>query len=304
LVTFCEGNTISYAVDSKDQPISSDSDLWPFTPFAWTSENVSPPRPFILFYDPTITCNSLECHAPIFIHGGFTAAFYEFGGDETGGTGRLIVSMACWLTRLEVREQLTKLFAVPIGKTVPRLGGNYVITRRVTFPLKPIVSVRRHSILCLDVSGSTTQDYPTLARAANDYITIQRQGNGLLSIAQFSDTARILYEQPENRMITAQEGFTGGNIDFSAPLQMGLQVANRNPSGYECRIVFFTDGQANIPSLELQILQKAKIRMDVVGCGSVQQDILNQMVTCGGQVSIGATIREVREIFRQIAATD
>jgi hypothetical protein len=104
LVTFYEGNTISYAVDSENQPISAESDLWPFTPFAWTSEQVDPPRPFILFYDPKITCQSLECPAPILIHGGFTAAFYEFGSDETGGTGRLIVSMACWLTRLEVRQ--------------------------------------------------------------------------------------------------------------------------------------------------------------------------------------------------------
>jgi Mg-chelatase subunit ChlD len=198
---------------------------------------------------------------------------------------------------------LARLCAVPIEKTVPRLREDYAVKGRFTFQQKPAVSRPRHSILCLDVSGSMTKDYPTLAQAANDYITIQRQRNGLISIVQFNDNARILYEQM-NRCITAQEGFTGGGTNFSQPLQKALELANRNPSGYECRIVFFTDGQASIPSVELQSLQKAQIRMDVVGCGSVRQDILTTMVTCGGQVSIGATINEVGEVFRQIAATD
>jgi hypothetical protein len=46
LVDFFEWNTISYAVNPAGQPISSETDLWPFAPFAWTSEDVSPARAF------------------------------------------------------------------------------------------------------------------------------------------------------------------------------------------------------------------------------------------------------------------
>ncbi|KAA6367360.1 MAG: hypothetical protein EZS28_037113, partial [Streblomastix strix] len=37
LIHFSEGNTISFAVDEKDLPLTTAEQLWPFTPFAWTS---------------------------------------------------------------------------------------------------------------------------------------------------------------------------------------------------------------------------------------------------------------------------
>jgi hypothetical protein len=103
LVIFYEGNTISYAVDERDNPLTSPNELWPFTAFAWTSENVSPPGSFVLFFDQEITCDSMECEGPIVLHRGFTSAFYGFGDDESHGTERLFISTACWLTRVEER---------------------------------------------------------------------------------------------------------------------------------------------------------------------------------------------------------
>jgi hypothetical protein len=299
LVKFYEGNTISYAVNPSGQPITSESDLWPFTPFAWTSENVSPPRPFILFHDPEITSDTFECPGPVVIHGGFTSAFYEFGDDKSGGTGRLIISIACWLTRMEERMYQAKVTASPIVKSVKRLTGNYSVSGSFTdFQPKPS---SRHSILCLDVSGSMDRDYAQLAKGANDYINIQRGWGGLIPIVQFDDSARILYERG-TRNIGAREGFTDGGTDFSAALKVALQVIGRNPSGYECRILFFTDGGASIPTTELQTLRSQGIRMDVVGYGGGSEKVLKQLVTCGGQVTIGRTINDVQDVFRATAA--
>jgi hypothetical protein len=302
LVNFYEGNTISYAVNTSGQPISSETDLWPFTAFAWTSEKVSPARPFILFHDPTITSDALECPGPVVIHGGFTAAFYEFGDDKTGGTGRLIISISCWLTRIEERMYRAKISANSIAKSVPRLTGSYVVSGNFTgFQAKPSTSRPRHSILCLDVSGSMSSAYSQLAAAANDYINIQRGLGGLISIIQHDHNARILYEQ-QTRNIGGNEGFTMGGNDFGRALEVALQVVGRNRAGFECRILFFTDGGCAIPTAQLQKLKQAGIRMDVVGFGCVNRDVLNQLVTCGGQVTIGSTMEDVQEIFRHIAA--
>ena len=65
----------------------------PFTPFAFTSDPEHK-RPFILYYDPKVETGK----GPIVIHGGFTSAFYDF---EQDGTGKLVISIACWLTRRE-----------------------------------------------------------------------------------------------------------------------------------------------------------------------------------------------------------
>jgi hypothetical protein len=127
-VTFYEGWTISSAVNPSGQPLATEADLWPFTVFAWTSEPTAVPRPFVLFHDPKITSTTLECPGPIVIHGGFTSAFYKFGdpNSQYGGTGRLIISIACWLTRFEERDHLAKITGQDI-KTVPRLTGSYNI---------------------------------------------------------------------------------------------------------------------------------------------------------------------------------
>jgi hypothetical protein len=81
---------------------------------------------------------------PGVLHGGFTSAFAEFTDDETGGTGRLMISIACWLVRMEEREVffqregryikttplLSKKYSVPAGftgwNTKPSSGVDYL----------------------------------------------------------------------------------------------------------------------------------------------------------------------------------
>ncbi|KAA6400332.1 MAG: hypothetical protein EZS28_004141 [Streblomastix strix] len=138
LVHFSEGITISSACNSQSQPLTDPAQLWPFTPFGWTSENVSPPRPFILYFDPKIPPESSAAYdseactkakpspGPIVLHGGFTSAFSEFDQDEKG-MGRLVVSIACWLTRIEERMYAAKRSGTPLLYTTPALKGTYTV---------------------------------------------------------------------------------------------------------------------------------------------------------------------------------
>jgi uncharacterized protein with von Willebrand factor type A (vWA) domain len=74
----------------------------------------------------------------------------------------------------------------------------------------------------------------------------------------------FLYEQ-EVCAIGKMEGFMRGRTDFAAALRVALGVYDRTPPQYECRILFFTDGAARVSTAELQRLQAAGIRVDVVG---------------------------------------
>ncbi|KAA6378936.1 MAG: putative NEK protein kinase, partial [Streblomastix strix] len=161
LIKFSEKNAISYAVDEKDQPLTTAEQLWPFTPFAWTSENVNPPRPFILFYDPKIppeseaqyyskTCKGAKTSpGPIVLHGGFTSAFSEFGEDQTE-MGRLVVSISCWLTRFEERFYAAKSKGALLLTTSPALKKQHSTKTFNRWRPKPVIVKPRHSILVLD----------------------------------------------------------------------------------------------------------------------------------------------------------
>jgi Mg-chelatase subunit ChlD len=303
LVRFNEGTTISYAVDKNDNPLTTPDELWPFTAFAWTSEDVSPPRPFILFFDPKITSDSMESEGPVVLHGGFTSAFYDFGDDKTGGTGRLVISIACWLTRMEERAYRARIAASDIVKTVPRLTGTY---SSVAFNGWRVGSATlpRHSVLVIDKSGSMKGYFPTIACGANDYIRIQSGRGGIITVVLFDSNAQIVYEAGTQAISEAD--CSSGGTNFVAALQCALQVIGRseqNRHGYECRIVFFTDGMASMPTAELQTLRSKKIRMDVIGTRGASDSTLRQLTTCGGEVTNAATVAAAAEQMRVIAAS-
>jgi MoxR-like ATPase len=303
LVKFYEGNTISYATNDDGSPITEDSNLWPFQPFAFTSEQVSPPRPFIVFHDAKITSDNLECPGPVVIHGGFTSAFSEFKDDTTRGTGRLIISIACWMVRLEERSHLLRVTGHEIAKSVPCLTGDYSVKADFNgFREKTAPTVPRYSILCLDESGSMGGHFSQLARAVNDYIRVQRDRGGIFSIIKFNDYATIVYEQ--GTATISEEDCSRGGTDFGVPLRVAIELIRQNPCLYECRILFFTDGCAGIPTEELSKIRTLGVRMDAIGYGSVNESILQQLVTCGGQVSLYRTMDDVQKGFRAIAAMD
>jgi hypothetical protein len=131
-----------------------------------------------------------------------------------------------------------------------------------------------------------------------------RDSGGLISVVRFSTNASIIYEQG-TRDLTAMEGYDDGGTNFCKALQCAIPVAKRTPPGYECRILFFTDGGASIPSKELAELTSLGIRMDVVRFERAPMKTLNRLVTCQGTASLGKTMDEVKVIFGELGrATD
>jgi uncharacterized protein YegL len=301
LVSIYEGDTISYATDASGAPLTNPDELWPFTAFAWSTDDVTPPRPFILFYDPVILPNVQKSPGPIVLHGGFTSAFYEFGNDQHG-TGRLIVSIACWLVRAEERHVNTLSESTPFVTWTPRLCGKYDIKGEFK-EWRPPSIIRRHSILILDGSGSMNRAYDTLITAANDYIQIQTKAGGLISVVTFGSKAKVLF-QTDTRLLKPREGFDNGGTDFVAALNTAIPLIEYTPSDYECRIIFFTDGRPNaFPTEQISQIQSRKVRLDPIGCGEAEMTTLNRLACCGGEVVKVDNMEEVKKAFVRKAAT-
>ena len=158
LVKFFEGTTISTATDESGGHLSDDK-LWPFKAFAWTTNPEGDPQPFIVYFDPPIPLDPNQNHTlgikspgPIVLHGGFTSAFAEF---ETGGTARLIISIACWLTRYEERCLNAERTSTILLTTVPALRNSYELPAGKTF--NDWISLKSNEvdiIFCIDATGS------------------------------------------------------------------------------------------------------------------------------------------------------
>ncbi|KAA6394322.1 MAG: hypothetical protein EZS28_010148, partial [Streblomastix strix] len=315
LIKFSEGNTISFAVDDKDQPLTTAEQLWPFTPFAWTSENVTPPRPFILFFDPKIppeseamycsdTCQgATPSPGPIVLHGGFTSAFSEFGEDQKG-MGRLVVSISCWLTRFEERLYASKINGSLLLTTSPALTKHYSTPTFAGWRPKPVTSRLRHSILALDSSGSMSGDpYSKLIVVSNQYIDIQTKNGGIISVFTHSHEVKTIYEQG-NRQLGPKEGFDSGGNNFGLAIRKAIEIARKNQPQYECRLLFFTDGGCcDCFTNDCNQLDAMGVQIDVIGFGSLSEKVLGLLTRGGGKVTIGKTMEEVMEYFKIIAAT-
>jgi hypothetical protein len=144
--------------------------------------------------------------------------------------------------------------------------------------------------------------YADLIVAANAYIDIQAKAGGLISVVWFGHEAGIIYERG-TRKLAPMEGYTSGGTSFNAALQAAIPIIRRNPANYECRILFFTDGYGGPATDEVAQVQRLGVRLDAVGFGGGRQDVLQQLVTCGGTVTIGQTMNDVQQVFVRIAAT-
>jgi hypothetical protein len=144
--------------------------------------------------------------------------------------------------------------------------------------------------------------YDELIVAANQYIDIVVNNGGIISVVHFSSNASVIYERG-TRALKVREGYDSGGTDFGTALRETIPVVKRTPTQYECRIVFFTDGEASIPSSQLQQLRDMGTRMDVVGFGSVNEGVLKQLPTCGGTLSIGRTMNDIKAVFVTLASS-
>ena len=158
---FSEGITLSYA-----ETFDNSENYTPFTPFAYLSHPTEL-RPFILYYDPKIRNEEIS-RGPIVVHGGFTSAFYDF---QEEGTGRLVISIACWLIRKEefyFNLSNNKIKKIPKINKLPLKSQSF--NQWIT-----IKSIKMFSILILDISASMAKYYDSLIDTANDIIQKQQK---------------------------------------------------------------------------------------------------------------------------------
>jgi len=319
LLKFNEGDTVSFAYDEdSNKTLCSEDELRSFTPFAFTTKDVNPPQPFILFYDPKIKGDQIRYYldgkerifeepprGPIVIHGGFTSAFGDFSQDEKG-TGRLIVSIACWIARMDVRVFAKGLLGGIRGKTVPCIKSEniqYGITH--TFNEKPIEIKPRHTVMILDGSGSMENYKCDLCNAVNEYIDIQTRNKGVVSIVSFSNEGKILLQRGTVH-IREKEYYLGGGTDYSKGFKEAIDLAKKTNEDEELLYIFFTDGYPNGKedySQYVDSIKESGKRMDVVGFGeNVNRELLKDLVV-KGTLSMTKTVNQLTKIFLDIAPT-
>ena len=253
---FFEGKTLSYAKANDNS-----DNFEPFTPFAYLTDNKED-KAFILFYDPQIDPKKEFNRGPIVVHGGFTSAFYEFKEE---GTGLLVISIACWLGRIEEKIENNYLkeyeFFVP---AIPKSLSNKEFTD--WYKIKSI-----YSILILDVSGSMKSYYNTLIDQVNSILERQKdREEDEIIIIFFGEDAKlinklnykILNENEEWRLKTDDiNKINTGNTKYCNAFMEAMKFKEPSKEFILKRLLFFTDGE-NFDSLyEKQKLKEICINL-------------------------------------------
>jgi hypothetical protein len=272
LIEFYEGDTISYAVDPEGKPITDDADLWPWTPFAWSSEDTGKPRPFILYWDAPEKSEIGKGRGSIVCHGGSTSAFYEFGEDK--GTARLIESIACWLSRIEERLDLQGSWSRKVPKGAPALTGKY----EVSAPFGDWRKFRLHEVLLLDLSQSMEGCIGPFITEVNKFIAYSAQQDWVVSAITFNTEARLVYQRGTAQLPKFGAADCKKGTDYAAALHLAFQVIEDTSWLFDSRIIMVTDGELKEnahPTDVIKRLESKGIRVDSI---FLRTDITTQTV--------------------------
>ena len=257
---FSEGITLSYA-----ETFDNSENYSPFTPFAYLTDP-SKKRPFILYYDPKIKKGDIS-RGPIVVHGGFTSAFYDFKED---GTGRLVISIACWLIR---KEECYMNLREGIEKTIP--GIQKPIEKNVIFD-KWIKSGNGNmfSIIILDVSGSMIRYYQSLIDMANKIIKKQQENQENEGVVIFFGSYAKAMINGKYRLLNIKDinlAGVGGDTDFYNAFQEAKNYIYNKNNFPNKRILFLTDGIADSSKLKpiCDEMIKEKFLINIVGFGDI-----------------------------------
>lgn len=260
---FSEGITLSYA-----ETFDKSENYFPFTPFAYLTDPEKP-RPFILYYDPKVG-NGKISRGPIVVHGGFTSAFYDFKED---GTGRLVISIACWLIRKEeyymnLREGIEK----KVLKIQQPSLKNIVFDKWIKFEK----SEKIYSILILDVSGSMNKHYSNLIAMANRIIINQQnndENEGVIIL--FGSFAKAIVNGKYRLLKIEDIGLSkvGGNTNFYNAFQVAKNHIYNKNNFIRKRILFLTDGIADSSLLGpiVNEMKNQNFTLNIVGFGDSQK---------------------------------
>ena len=256
LHTFSEGITLSYA-----EKIDNNKDYSPFVPFAYLSDPESK-KPFILYYDPKIEPGK---GGPIVVHGGFTSAFYDF---EQTGTGRLVISIACWLMRNE--ENMYNFIRDGIVKNIPEVP----VPENKNINFDKWIKINMFSILILDVSSSMSGSYNDLMKMTNKIITNQmknKENEGVVIL--FASRAKT-FVNGKYRLINMDDiwdnYFSDRGTDFYAAFKEAEKYISNKNKFINKRILFLTDGEASTSQLRpiCNRMLNENFKINIVGFGN------------------------------------
>ena len=251
---FSEGITLSYA-----ETFDNSENYKPFTPFAYLSDPTKL-RPFILDYDPKIKKKGLS-RGPIVVHGGFTSAFYDF---QEEGTGRLVISIACWLIRKE------EIYLNNNKKMkIPRLYSSSIrAIRKFNDWINKNISM--YSILILDVSGSMEKFYDSLIQMTNKIIKNQQKNNENEGVVIFfANDAKVIISR-KYRLLSKNDIKTskvGGGTDFLRAFKEAEKYIYNKNCFTKKRILFLTDGLCDSSQLQpiCDKMIKENFEINIVG---------------------------------------
>ncbi len=263
LIKFSEGITLSYAVNED-----GNDDYSPFTPFAYLTDKNDKPKPFILYYDPKI--KEAISRGPIVVHGGFTSAFYDFDFD---GTGRLVISIACWLVRIEERiyqyNTYNKLIKIPLIKHPEEEKEEF----KEWNIINTLTLNSTYSILLLDISGSMEDKYQELIEMANNIIENQNKNPENKGTIIFFGSEAHLISSGELRNLSLSDisnTVDSRGTNFDKPFSLALQYINNKENFKKKRLLFLTDGIASSYFLpkKCDIISKAGFSIYILGFGN------------------------------------
>eukprot|EP00767_Chilomastix_cuspidata_P005377 gnl/Chilomastix_cuspidata/5591.p1 GENE.gnl/Chilomastix_cuspidata/5591~~gnl/Chilomastix_cuspidata/5591.p1 ORF type:complete len:2281 (+),score=275.26 gnl/Chilomastix_cuspidata/5591:480-6845(+) len=302
LTSFYEGKTIASAVDDAGADLLTEDELWPFKPFAFTSEALGAnPRATILYYDPKISEKYFfgNC-GPIIIHGGSTSAFI---GYKEESTGCLIVSMSCWLARVEERLYLSSIsddfipmrFRAEFPEPAPREFLGWAKARPVTAPT--------NHILLLDASGSLGP-YGRMVRGAANELMRCLQGTGhAVCVIKFGSNAQFIYEgAPRPLTTTEYPDNPNGGTSFTPPF---VEAQRHLSSRMRNHVIFFTDGRASdFPGSICTDFVARGVTISVCAFGGIDESMLKRFLTPDGKYLVGRSMTEFQtDTFTRVVQT-
>ena len=263
---FSEGITLSYA-----ETFDKSENYFPFKPFAYLTDPINK-RPFILYYDPKIKKGKIS-RGPIVLHGGFTSAFYDFQQD---GTGRLVISIACWLIR---KEEYFMDMRKGIIRSIPRI--QYPNKGFITFTFNKWIKVENNntfSILILDVSGSMERYYSSLINMANNIILQQQKNEENKGVIIFFGTTAKTIVNGKYRLLNIND-IKLSNVGVGTNFYLAFKEAEKyiyNKIHFSNkRILFLTDGLSDSSEIS-QIchrMKKNKFIINIIGFDNYQNNI-------------------------------
>ena len=293
LHTFSEGITLSYA-----EKIDNSKDYSPFTPFAYLTDPDNK-RPFILYYDPKVE----TCQGPIVVHGGFTSAFYDF---EQTGTGRLVISIACWLIRRE--EYIWNL-----GKGIVKSIQGIPVPKNNNITFDKWIKVGKgnmFSILILDVSGSMIPYDEKLFNLANEIITKQmknKENEGVIIL--FGTRAKAIVTGKYRLLDVVNDiknAAVGGWTNFYYAFLEAEKYIKDKTKFMNKRILFLTDGEDDSSQLQpiCDRMIKENFQINIVGFGNGARFKVLEKFASPGCFKTSENFEEIEVICQSIFAAE